>query len=337
MDALLIDRWLEGAPPTRIHDEASVIVLREDARARAKARGFDDAGAVAVSTIVSELASNQLRHARDGMIALREIDRQGDVGMEILAVDRGDGIADPTAAIDGGTSSKGLGIGLSGAMRLADEVDFDVRMGAGTCVRARKLLRRASRRREVAVISRACEGERIIGDDAIVVRTPTGLRIALADGLGHGGDAREPASAAIEVVRQSIGDAPAAVLERADRALERTRGSVMTVIDLDEGARELVHCAVGNVATQVVRPDGSRSFTGSAFVLGAPRATTRLRALEERVALGPADVVVVASDGVKTAARVDPGLLHRHPVVVAHEILRSFGRTNDDATVIVIG
>src|SRR5258708_1214396 len=201
MDALLIDRWLDGAAATPTRDEASIVLMREQARPIAKGLGWNDGVAGALATIVSELAHNQLHHARDGVVAIREIARGAVIGLEIIAADRGLGLDDPTGAIDGiSTRPGGLGIGLSGAMRLADEIDFDVRLGQGTCLRARKFPQRVSRRREVAILSRPCEGERVDGDDAIALRTRRGLRLALADGLGHGPEARIAAARAIEVV-----------------------------------------------------------------------------------------------------------------------------------------
>jgi anti-sigma regulatory factor (Ser/Thr protein kinase) len=337
MDALLIDRWLEGAAATPIHDEASVVLVREEASARAKTLGLSEVDAGAIATIVSELAHNQIAHARDGRVVVRELTRGADVGIEVVAADRGEGIADPSAAIDGAsTRPGGLGIGLSGAMRLADEIDFDIRAGEGTCVRARKLRSRASRRREAAVLSRPCEGERISGDDAIVIRTARGLRLALADGLGHGPEARAAASRAIDVVRTSTKESLVEILEHADAALVGTRGAVMTIVEIDELANELAHCAVGNVTTQATGPSSSRSFTGSSLVLGSPRAARRLHAHEERIDIAPGAVITLSSDGLKTSARVDVSLLRRHPIVIANQLVRSFARENDDATVLVV-
>lgn len=338
MDSLLIDRWLDGAAATPCHDEASIAVMREQARGIVSAHGSNDVFAGAVATIVGELAHNQLAHARDGVVAIREIVRGEVFGVEIVAADRGEGIDDPQAAIDGvSTRPGGLGIGLSGAMRLADEFDFDVRIHAGTCIRARKFARRVARRREIAILSRPCEGERVDGDDAIALRTERGLRLALADGLGHGPEALLAASRAIEVVRAADDGPLEAILARADAELTATRGAVMSLVDLDEESNELVHAGVGNVTTHVEGVATSRRYAGSAFVLGAPRATRRMNVVEERTRIAPGDVVVVVSDGLRTSARVEPQMLRRHPILVAHRLLQEFARANDDATVIVAG
>jgi anti-sigma regulatory factor (Ser/Thr protein kinase) len=337
MDTLLIDRWLGGAPATPVHDEASVVVLREEARRAAHAQGLDETNAGAVAIVVGELANNHLAHARGGSIALRSIVRDGVPGIEIVAVDRGDGIADPTAAIDGtSTRPGGLGIGLAGTMRLADEVDVDVRIGAGTCVVARKFARRPARRREWAVICRPCEDERVSGDDAFVARDERGLFVVVADGLGHGPDARAPASAATEIARAARGESTGSIFERADEALAGTRGTTLSVVDIDEPSGSLRHAGVGNVVTHVVGARGSRSFVGSATIVGQSRAARALSVAREQCPIDPGDVVIVATDGLRTALTIDADLRRRHPILVAHHLLKTHGRDNDDATVVVV-
>src|SRR6185295_18454260 len=102
--------------------------------------------------------------------------------------------------------------GLSSVLRLADEVDFDVRIGEGTCVFARKLVEPPPHKSEVAIFGRPHVGERISGDDAAFVRDGSSLLIAVADGLGHGSEARAASGAAVSFVRDHATLAPLAVV-----------------------------------------------------------------------------------------------------------------------------
>jgi anti-sigma regulatory factor (Ser/Thr protein kinase) len=334
MDSVLTSRWLDDGSFRSMVDEASIVVVRAEAREAALSAGFDDARAGEVALIVSELATNQVRHARNGRIGVRAIDRSGVRGLEVVALDRGEGIADPTAALLGSPRASGsLGVGLSSVLRMSDEVDFDVRLREGTCVRARKFAAPTGRRREVAALGRPIEGESRSGDDAWFGRRGDRLVIALADGLGHGGEAREAASRAIEVVASN--DAPLAELcALADRACAGTRGTVLTIVEIDD-ARTLRISGGGNIMTHVVGPGGTRVLSCPAVVLGKPQ-NQRAFTVEEFV-LGAHDAVVMFTDGISARSRLDvrDPVFRSHPLAIADSMLRSFARANDDALVIV--
>jgi hypothetical protein len=52
--------------------------------------------------------------------------------------------------------------------------------------------------------------------------------------------------------------------------------------------------------------------------------------------LQPGELLVMHTDGLSTRTTVeDPVLLRRHPLVVAHELLRRFSKNHDDALVLV--
>lgn len=359
MDAVLADRWLGERERVGIFDQASLSIARDTLRALATELAIPNDVTAAMAIVVSELATNQLRHATRGQIAVCPVERDGVAGIEIVAVDGGEGIGDPGATLDGGTSSElgglasnapsegsfhgdvGLGIGLSGVQRLSDEVDFDVRLGIGTCVRARKFATRVRRRREVAILGRSCTGERTSGDDASFERTSDDvLLLVLADGLGHGPDARLPAANAIGIARAHAADAPSSIVRAADVGLKASRGAVMGVLRIDEKAGRLAHAAVGNIVTRVCSSAWSggktTSFSGARYVLGAAGGA-RAKVFEEEADLDSRAVVVMCSDGLRT--RIDLEEMRpwfgRHPLVLAHELLRKYGRDNDDATIIV--
>ena len=338
MDSVLIARWVGDAPTLPILDAASVSAAREKVREVARAQGMNEEQVGGLAIAVSELGTNHLAHARDGEIAILPIERGETRGVEIVAVDRGPGIADPTAALEGlVVSPAGLGAGLRAAVAFADEVDFDVRLLEGTCIRLRKFAQRAGRRREVAIFGRPCIEYPASGDDAAFFRTPGGLVLTIADGLGHGVEAREASSRAMQVVAAMRDRSPSAILAASDEALLGTRGAVMAVAELDETAGVLRHACVGNVATRVCSARASHTFGGSSFVLGA-RGNRRRAISEEAHDLGPGDVVIMTSDGVRSAMRVegvDADVLRHHPLVVAHHVMRSFAREGDDVTILV--
>jgi serine/threonine-protein kinase RsbT len=60
-------------------------------------------------------------------------------GIRLVFIDEGEGIADVERAFtDGYTTAGGLGLGLSGARRLMDELELWTKVGEGTVVTAVK-------------------------------------------------------------------------------------------------------------------------------------------------------------------------------------------------------
>ncbi|MGZ3420305.1 MAG: ATP-binding protein [Polyangiales bacterium] len=333
MDALLNRLWpgLHDGRPTI--DDASVSVAREDVRALAAELGFDTIRVGELAIAVSELATNQLRHAKLGRIALRKIARDGVAGIEMVAADRGPGIADPRSAIAGIPRTHGsLGTGLSSVLRFTDEVDFDVRIGEGTVVFARRFVAPVRRRRSIAILGRPHPHETRSGDDAWFHRDDDRLRFVLADGLGHGPLARDAARALIAHVGEMNGD-PARVLDTAHEKLASTRGAVAAVCDIDENALTVTTAALGNVIVQVI---GGRSVSGTNGVIGGT--PPRKRAMLETQTLAGRGIVIAFTDGLTSRLQLDvfSQIALDHPLAIAHHLLESFGRDTDDATVVVV-
>jgi serine/threonine-protein kinase RsbT len=93
-----------------------------------------------VATAASELARNILKYAGRGSVTLAPVQVGGRSGIEIVAEDRGPGIADINQAMTDRFSSGGtLGLGLPGVRRLMDAFSIESTPGEGTRVTARKL------------------------------------------------------------------------------------------------------------------------------------------------------------------------------------------------------
>jgi anti-sigma regulatory factor (Ser/Thr protein kinase) len=336
--ATLIDAWLGDAPAVAVVDEASVALVREEVRARARDVGMAATAMEALATAASELAHNQLRHAGGGRVAVRAVERGVVPGVEVVAADRGPGIADAATALSAagkGAAGGGLGVGLAGAARLAHELDFDVRLGEGTLVIARTFCAPVARN-EVAIVGRALAGERESGDDAAFVRTARELVVAVADGLGHGSVARVPARTAVDAVRATPGRGPVEALAECDRALAGTRGAVMAIGIIDLTARAIRHAGSGNIGSALFGAGGERRFVTRAHVLGSMRRGGA--PIQETALLASGQVLAMWSDGVSSRVTLgsDPALLREPLVVVAERVLRDHARGTDDALVLLV-
>ena len=122
----------------RLNQEAQLVVSLTSVRKMAQELGFDDTVIGRVSTVLSELGRNIFKYAGRGEIVLTPVDRDSQKGLEIVAHDRGPGIADLDEALKDHFSTSGtLGLGLPGVRRMADEFDIDSMPGVGTTVTVR--------------------------------------------------------------------------------------------------------------------------------------------------------------------------------------------------------
>lgn len=315
-------------------DEASVAVLREAVRERGAAHGLPATVTASLVNIASELGHNQWRHARVGYIDVRAIERDGVCGLEIIATDRGPGIRDPEAAFAAAGRIQGsFGVGLAAVRELTDELDVDVRMGEGTTIRARKFATRVPRMREVGILGRPFRGEDVSGDDAYFARNGRSLTLALADGLGHGPEARRASARALQLLFRQPQEAIETRLDSMHHELRDTRGTVLSVVELDETSGALTHTAVGNTTLLLAGPGTARRFSGSSFVLGA--AGKVLRPATDDAGVGPRDCIILFSDGIAGRAQLSLEDILEPPIVIAQRIVDRFARDSDDALVLV--
>ncbi len=332
----LLARWLDGLEAIPVVDEASVSLVRQEVRRRGPAAGLEAKAVESLAAAASELGHNQLRHAARGHIGLRSVDRGGVPGLEVIAADAGPGIADPAGALRGEPRPTGsLGVGLSAAHRLSEEMDIEVRTGEGTCVRLRRFATPVTRR-EVAILSRTCLGESVCGDDALAIATGDDLLLAVADGLGHGEPARIASAAAIDVIGAAPSLGPTELLAACGPALRGTRGAVAAVALLEAGGRTLRIAGAGNVTGLVYGPQSAHRTLGNAHILGSPQRPPRFD--EQRFSLETHRTVLLFSDGISSRADLadEPESLRLPPIAVAQRLVERFGRRDDDVLVLVV-
>lgn len=129
-----------GQPKSAIiRSDLDIVIARTMARDMAKALGFGAIDQARIATAVSELARNIYLYAGTGSVTVREVEKHGRKGIEIVCEDQGPGIADIDLVMqDGYTTSRGMGMGLPGAKRLMDDFVIKSQPGVGTTVVCRK-------------------------------------------------------------------------------------------------------------------------------------------------------------------------------------------------------
>jgi hypothetical protein len=290
-----------------------------------------------VATIATEMATNLLKHARSGELHVSRLSSSGECGVEILSIDRGPGMTNIRhCAVDGFSTAGTPGTGLGAITRMADVFDAWSQPGQGTVLMARKY--RSGKPAivngfwECAAVQVPYPGESACGDNWAVRREGGATSIILADGLGHGILAAEASSAAIRAFKKGRLETPALMLENVHLALRPTRGAAVAIAYTEHGGA-LRYAGLGNISGVLPGAQGSRSMVSHNGTAGMDRG----RFQEFEYPLPAERVIVMHSDGLTTNWSVSayPGILQRHPAILAGVLYRDASRGRDDACVVV--
>lgn len=286
---------------------------------------------------VTELATNLIKHAKEGRILTRLLGRDKYSGIELVALDQGPGIDDVGRCLRDGYSTVGSpGTGLGALKRLARQFDIHSMQGRGTAVLARfwsrESLRQPQPEMEFGAVCLPKSGEDVSGDGWGVELVKGKYTCTVADGLGHGPDAARAAHAALATVKDYCDSSPAELVERAHGALRSTRGAALAVGQIDPARNMLRFCGVGNITATLMSNGTVRHLVSHNGIVGQ-----EARKISEFTYPWNADsLLVMHSDGL--TARWDlkayPALVRRHPGLVAGVLYRDFNRGRDDSTVL---
>ena len=324
-----------------IDDHSRIAEVRRAAALLGHTKGLTPELVAQASLVISELCTNILKYAERGEVLLNVLCANDTAyGLDIVALDRGPGIANLDAAVKDGFSTGGsLGIGLGAMRRAAALFDVYSAAGVGTALLVRLLEKKVAAPPEdgFAVGSRMTpiRNEIVSGDSWSCLRFGQTLAVAIVDGLGHGPKAAEAANAAIEAFHRSLRQAgPAQAIQMAHQALLSTRGAVMAVANIDLQAQTLRFAGLGNISG-VVHTHGMTArlvSTDGTVGYGARKAR------ESSVAWTPQSTLILNTDGLSSrwSLAKHPGLLACHPVLIAALLHRDFARDTDDATVVVV-
>jgi len=317
-----------------VDDSARVSEVRRVAVASAQLEGLAQLAADEVAIVATELATNLLKHARSGEVHIRPLSLTGDPGIEVLSIDRGPGIADLAATVvDGFSTTATAGTGLGAVARLSDVFDAYSEPSRGTVAVARKFRGDGRPARwTFGAVQVPFPGEVACGDNWSVRRHGSSIFLIVADGLGHGILAAEASGAAVKAFQTSAPESPAAILDKVHLGLRATRGAAVAVTQIDAGRGVIRYAGLGNISG-VLLGGGRTQF----MVSHNGTAGLEARRVQQFEYPMPAEAVIVMhSDGVSTnwSANTHPGLLRRHPSVIAGWLYREASRGRDDACVV---
>ena len=346
-----------------INHASDIAAARRAGQLLARQLGFDEVRAGQLALLISEAATNILKHAGDGRIYLSATlgERRG---VDVVAVDSGPGIGNMAQALRDGVSSVGTaGTGLGAMRRLADEFDayaprdkgavFFMRLWSGPDDSGMSpALAARPGMFTFGALSLPIASEESNGDAWAVAFDRAGVALLSIDGLGHGDLAAAAARAALDCMAEAPFRTPSAQLDACHGALRATRGAAMAAVQLSyagaggrpdpDGVASLRFAGIGNIAgclmggamDSTMASGKRRQMVSHNGIVGH-----NMRKVQEfDHPCAPGSLFIMHSDGVSTQWDLDaqPGLAACHPLVIAAVLLRDHARARDDASVMVL-
>ena len=326
-----------------VTDPSQVSEVRRAANRLAIGLGFDEVGAGKVALVATELATNLAKHAtRGGQILMQPLNRHTCLGIDLISIDSGPGMANAEdCERDGFSSGSSPGTGLGSIRRQSSSLDIYTRGGAGTVLRATLWAGGAPTPIfgpaccDFGAVSVAVAGEEVCGDGWEVNMEAERATVLVVDGLGHGQGAYDASRTAREAFRQRPNLGPTAMIEHLHEALRASRGAALAVVELRPFRDTLVYAGIGNISAAILGDETpSRSLVSMSGIVGQ-----QIRRVQEfTYPWTPSSTLVMHSDGIGSHWNMErlPGLLQRSPGVIAAAVYRDNVRSRDDATVLVL-
>jgi phosphoserine phosphatase RsbX len=140
----------------------------------------------------------------------------------------------------------------------------------------------------------------VSGDLHLVNPVPEGVLIGVVDGLGHGDEATAAARAAIAVLAEHAAEPLVPLVQRCHRALQTTRGVVMTLVAVNTRAHTAAMLGIGNVEAVLLRAHPQDRPRRESALLRGGVVGYQLPALQAAVVPFEAgDLIALATDGVR--------------------------------------
>lgn len=329
-----------------ISDRSYLSSSKKDISKIAEQIGFNNEQKGKIDIIVSELASNIVKHnVIEGEILVKHVKSEDAEGIEILSVDNGPGMQDLKRMMEDGVSTYGSkGEGLGAIKRLSDDFDIYSLPGVGTFILSRVYLKSGlpasplkprKNTIEVKAVMVPKAGEILCGDGWAALEKPDRLIVMAADGLGHGKDAHIASEEALNIFTRCKLSVPSEILRLIHHSIKKTRGIVGAIASINVKEETLSYCGIGNIAGRILYRDGAKSMISYNGTIGhsVPNTYHNHSFKWER-----SDMLILHSDGLKSRWDIAkyPGIERHDASLIAAVLYKDNTRKRDDALVLVI-
>lgn len=324
-----------------ITDSSGVGGARQAAQSCADLAGLSTTAAGKLTLVVTELSTNIVKHALEGMILLgTDVTRPQRV--VAIALDSASGIASvPTAMRDGYSTAGSPGTGLGAIERASSLFDLYTTPGRGTAivcyvedeVPAAATLPVPPKRMSVAGICVPVRYETVSGDAWAGWATNDTFTLFVADGLGHGSAASTASTAAVRAFLERPEGSLDQILQNAHGPLRSGRGAAVGVTRVYTADGRAEFSGVGNIGAAIVTDHVTRRLVSLNGIVGHEMRKVQTFAYPWT----PESILIMQSDGVSLNWNLAnyPGLLQHDVVMIAAVLFRDGRRTSDDATFVV--
>src|SRR5690606_36550206 len=165
------NRALEGSVISLpVSDSSHVGEARRKAVGLGESIGFDESGCARIALVVTELATNLIKHGRGGFMLVGRDEYSRRPALEVLSLDRGPGMRSVQSCLEDGHSTSGSpGTGMGAIVRQAHEFDILSLPAKGTAIYVRLEAGRFPEQRNLraapfGAIAVAKQGEAANGD-----------------------------------------------------------------------------------------------------------------------------------------------------------------------------
>jgi anti-sigma regulatory factor (Ser/Thr protein kinase) len=335
---------MDNSPHVRyvLPDRSYSSIVKKEIHKLALSRGFTSSRVGEIDIIAAEIISNLNKHTPEGELLVKGIQTlDGRNGLEIISIDNGPGIKDPSGMLaDGKSTTRTLGLGLGAIKRLSDEFDIYSLQGWGTILLSRVYVNRIADAGKLSKLSINTvmlpkSGQDLCGDGWKTIRYSIERRIIALDGLGHGPEAHNASEAAIEEFVKIKNATPAETIKILHQKIRNTRGAVGMVFHINMIANTIAFAGLGNISARIIGQDKNKNCISYNGIIGYIIPNTLNT---NHISWQRHETLIIYSDGIKNRWDLShlPNILYRDGSMLAAAIYKEFSRNTDDLLVIVV-
>jgi len=175
--------------------------------------------------------------------------------------------------------------------------------------------------------------ESVNGDTGFVYGNDEQLFIGIIDGAGHGPEANTIAQTSRNFLEKNKDAELPMLMKDLHEKLRGTRGGVAIIGKLDIKALQFHYVGIGNIVLRKFGSSSERAVTQDG-VIGYHIRTPK----EKLMQISGGDILVLHTDGITSFFDINdyPKILKDEPKIIANNLIRDFGKNDDDTTCIVI-
>lgn len=315
-----------------IEDRTQASYATRRVRSAAERIGFDANDTCRVELYVDELTETILTCKRGGELHIRILPG-GDPGIEVVALYLSPASELQTPIHDGFSTR------LQGEVAhsiLHDTEVFDTYSDHRGTVILTRLYPRSANATDVrfGISQHALHDDPACGDIWEIAIRGQRLSMLMIDGLGHGPDAEFAAMAGGRGFNREPFAEPVLLLEEIHQEMHGTRGGVAAITQFDAAQDRLRFLGIGDIGAILIGQEKSRGLVSYPGIVGH----RHRKGVVANIDGCTGQLLILFSDGLKSRWDLHdyPGLLHRHPAVIAAVLNRDYMRGTDDVTVMVM-